>query len=229
MATTFSSSQSLFMTSESVTEGHPDKLCDQVSDAVLDALIGLDPMARVACETAVTTGLVVVMGEITTDAWADIPHIVRHTISSVGYTNAEFGFDAETCGVMVSIKGQSPDIAHGVDQALEARIAAGEVDPFELQGAGDQGMMVGFACTETPEYMPLTISLAHALVRRLSELRRDGTLPFVRPDGKSQVTVEYAYGQPRRVDAIVISTQHAPDITNEEIERLILEHVIRPV
>ena len=229
MTTTFTSSPSLFLTSESVTEGHPDKLCDQVSDAVLDALIGLDPMARVACETAVTTGLVVVMGEITTDAWADIPHIVRHTISSVGYTNAEFGFDAETCGVMVSIKGQSPDIAGGVDKALEARIAAGEVDPFELQGAGDQGMMVGFACTETPEYMPLTISLAHQLVRRLSALRKDGTLPFVRPDGKSQVTIEYAFGQPKRVDAVVISTQHDPDIDNDTLAREITEKVIKPV
>jgi S-adenosylmethionine synthetase len=225
------------MTSESVTDGHPDKLCDQVSDAVLDALIGLDPMARVACETAVTTGLVVVMGEITTDAWADIPHIVRHTISSIGYTSADFGFDAETCGVMVSIKGQSPDIAGGVDKALEARIAAGEVDPFELQGAGDQGMMVGFACTETPEYMPLTISLAHKLVRRLSELRKDGTLPFVRPDGKSQVTVEYAFGQPKRVDAIVISTQHDPVIDGEDdpervqklLAKKLTEQVIRAV
>jgi S-adenosylmethionine synthetase len=233
MTTTFSSSSSLFMTSESVTEGHPDKLCDQVSDAVLDALIGLDPMARVACETAVTTGLVVVMGEITTDAWADIPHIVRHTISSIGYTSADFGFDAETCGVMVSIKGQSPDIASGVDKALEARIAAGEVDPFELQGAGDQGMMVGFACTETPEYIPLTISLAHQLVRRLSELRRDGTLPFVRPDGKSQVTVEYAFGQPKRVDAVVISTQHDPVIDGEDdpdrVQKLLAEKLTEKV
>jgi S-adenosylmethionine synthetase len=237
MSTTFMTAPSLMLTSESVTEGHPDKLCDQVSDAVLDALIGLDPMARVACETAVTTGLVVVMGEITTDAWVDIPHLVRHTIASIGYTNADYGFDAETCGVMVSIKGQSPDIAGGVDKALEARIASGEVDPFELQGAGDQGMMVGFACTETPEYMPLTISLAHKLVHRLSELRKDGTLPFVRPDGKSQVTVEYAYGQPKRVDAVVISTQHDPVINGEsDPERVqeilaaeLTEKVIRPV
>src|SRR3712207_2469513 len=237
MTTTFMTSPSLMLTSESVTEGHPDKLCDQVSDAVLDALIGIDPMARVACETAVTTGLVVVMGEITTDAWADIPHLVRHTIASIGYTNADYGFDAETCGVMVSIKGQSPDIAHGVDDSLEARVAAGEVDPFELQGAGDQGMMVGFACTETEEYMPATISLAHKLVRRLSELRRDGTLPFVRPDGKSQVTVEYAYGRPRRVDAVVISTQHDPVIDGESdpdavqkvLERYITEKVIQAV
>src|SRR5215211_4974219 len=227
--TTFMKSPQLFLTSESVTEGHPDKLCDQVSDAVLDALIGLDPMARVACETAVTTGLVVVMGEITTDAWADIPQLVRNTLSQIGYTNADFGFDAETCGVMVSIKGQSPDIAGGVDKALEARIAAGEVDPFELQGAGDQGMMFGFACTETDEYMPLTISLAHKLVRRLSELRRNGTLPFVRPDGKSQVTVEYAHGQAKRVDAIVISTQHDPEIDNETLAREITEKVIHAV
>jgi S-adenosylmethionine synthetase len=237
MATTFMSSRSLMLTSESVTEGHPDKVCDQISDAVLDALIGQDPRSRVACETAVTTGLVVVMGEITTEAWADIPQIVRNTISNIGYTNADFGFDAETCGVMVSIKGQSPDIAGGVDKALEARIAAGEVDPFELQGAGDQGMMVGFACTETPEYMPLTISLAHKLVRRLSEQRRNGTLPFVRPDGKSQVTVEYAFGHPKRVDAVVISTQHDPVIDGQDdpdtVQRLlaeaVTEHVIRQV
>ena len=227
--TTFMTSPSLMLTSESVTEGHPDKLCDQISDAVLDALIGLDPMARVACETAVTTGLVVVIGEITTDAWADIPHLVRHTISSVGYTNAEYGFDAHTCGVTVSIKGQSPDIREGVDHALEAREAHAEVDPFELQGAGDQGMMIGFACTETPEYMPLTISLAHRLVRRLAELRRNGTLPFLRPDGKSQVTVEYAYGAPKRVDAVVISTQHAPDVDNETLKREVTVKVIHAV
>ena len=233
MTTTFMTSPSLMLTSESVTEGHPDKLCDQVSDAVLDALIGIDPMARVACETAVTTGLVVVMGEITTDAWADIPHLVRHTIASIGYTNADYGFDADTCGVMVSIKGQSPDIAHGVDQGLEARIAAGEVDPFEVQGAGDQGMMVGFACTETEEYMPATISLAHKLVRRLSELRRDGTLPFVRPDGKSQVTIEYAFGRPKRVDAVVISTQHDPVIDGESdpetVQKVLARHITEKV
>jgi len=222
-------SPSILLTSESVTEGHPDKLCDQVSDAVLDALISQDPAARVACETAVTTGLVVVMGEITTDAWADIPQIVRNTISQIGYTNADYGFDAETCGVMVSIKGQSPDISGGVNVALEARETAGEVDEYSLQGAGDQGMMFGFACTETDEYMPLTISLAHKLVRRLSELRRNGTLPFVRPDGKSQVTVEYAHGQAKRVDAIVISTQHDPEIDNETLAREITEKVIHAV
>ena len=206
MSTTFMTSPSLLLTSESVTEGHPDKICDQISDAVLDALLTIDPEARVACETAVTTGMVVVMGEVTTKGWADVPQLVRDTITAIGYTDATYGFDAETCGVIVSIKGQSPDISHGVTKALEAREAHGEVDPFALTGAGDQGMMIGFACTETPEYMPLTISLAHKLVRRLSELRRNGTLPWVRPDGKSQVTVEYEYGKPKRVDAIVLST-----------------------
>jgi len=229
MTSTFMSSPSLLLTSESVTEGHPDKICDQISDAVLDALLAQDPMARVACETAVTTGLVVVLGEITTTAYADVPALVRETITQIGYTDASYGFDAETCGVMVTIKGQSPDIAGGVDVALEAREAHNEVDEFALTGAGDQGMMFGFACTETVEYMPLTISLAHKLVKKLSELRKNGTLPFIRPDGKSQVTVEYAHGQPKRVDAIVISTQHAPDVDNDTLTRELTEKVINAV
>ncbi|MFN8557055.1 MAG: methionine adenosyltransferase [Dehalococcoidia bacterium] len=223
------SSPSLFLTSESVTEGHPDKMCDQISDGVLDAILAQDPAAHVACETAVTTGLVVVMGEITTTAWVDVPRIVRETIDRIGYTDAAYGFDCATCGVSVSIKEQSRDIAEGVGESLEARESHHEVDELELQGAGDQGMMIGFACNETDEYMPLTISLAHKLCRRLAEVRKNGTLPWLRPDGKSQVTVEYAHGVPRRVDAVVISTQHAPEVTNAEIEREIKEHVIKAV
>ncbi len=229
MTTTFMASPSLFLTSESVTEGHPDKMCDQISDAILDALLSFDPDSRVAVETAVTTGLVVVIGEVTTKEWVDIPHVIRHTIKEIGYTSADFGFDAETCGVIVSIKGQSPDIAQGVDNAFEARVHRGEVDRYDLQGAGDQGMMIGFACDETPELMPLTISLAHRLCRRLSDVRRDGTLDYLRPDGKSQVTVEYAHGRPKRVDTVVVSAQHAPDISQEHIRRDIEAHVIRDV
>jgi S-adenosylmethionine synthetase len=223
------SAPSLFLTSESVTEGHPDKMCDQISDAILDAILAKDPKAHVACETAVTTGLVVVMGEITTEAWVDVPKIVRDTIQRIGYTDAAYGFDCNTCGVSVSIKEQSRDIAEGVGASLEARERQGEVDELELQGAGDQGMMIGFACDETPEYMPLTIALAHGLCRRLAEVRRDGTLPWLRPDGKSQVTVEYAYGVPRRVEAVVISTQHAPEVTNSRIRDEVIAHVIRAV
>jgi len=218
-----------FFTSESVTEGHPDKLCDQISDAVLDAILKDDPNARVACETAVTTGLILVMGEITTQTYVDIATVARDTVRDIGYTRAKYGFDAETCGVIVSIKEQSPDIAIGVNRALEAR--EGQMSDAEIEaiGAGDQGMMIGFACNETPEYMPLTSSLANKLARQLAEVRRNGLLDYLRPDGKSQVTVEYVYGKPRRVDTVVVSAQHAPDVSQEQIRADVIEHVIRGV
>jgi S-adenosylmethionine synthetase len=219
---------SLFLTSESVTEGHPDKLCDQISDAVLDSILEEDPDARVACETAATTGLVVVMGEITTSCYVEIADVVRNTVREVGYTRAKYGFDYETCGVVVSIKEQSKDIAMGVDRSLEAREGKGEDEGLE-RGAGDQGMMIGFACTETPEYMPLTISLAHRLCRRLADVRKDGTLDYLRPDGKSQVTVEYAYGVPRRVEAVVLSAQHDAVVGHDQLERDLLAEVIHRV
>jgi len=229
MTTTFMSSPKLFYTSESVTEGHPDKICDQVSDAVLDAIIAEDPDARVACECATTTGLIVVMGEITTSASVDIPTIARNTIRDIGYTRAKYGFDADTCGVLVSIKGQSPDIALGVDQALEAKTGEmGDAD-IEAIGAGDQGMMIGFACDETPEYMPMSIILAHKVCRRLAAMRKDGTLPYLRPDGKAQVTVEYHYGRPARIDTVVVSTQHSPAVDQETIRHDVIEQVIRHV
>ncbi|HEX2620989.1 MAG TPA: methionine adenosyltransferase, partial [Phototrophicaceae bacterium] len=218
-----------YFTSESVSEGHPDKMCDQISDAVLDAILSRDPNARVACEVATTTGLVVVIGEITTSTYVDIEKLVRETVAGIGYTRGKFGFDAETCGVMVSIKEQSPDIAQGVDQALEAREGGITEAEIENTGAGDQGMMIGFACDETPELMPLTISLSHKLVRRLSEARKSKQLDWLRPDAKSQVTVEYAYGQPKRVDTIVISTQHAPDISQADIRQQVIEQIIKQV
>ena len=226
---TFMSSPKLFLTSESVTEGHPDKLCDQISDAVLDAIITQDPDARVACETATTTGLIVVMGEITTTAWVDVQKIARDTIYQAGYTRAKYGFDFDTCAVIVSIHEQSPDIAMGVDEALESKHGEMSDDEVETIGAGDQGMMIGFACNETDELMPLTISLAHKLAKRLTDVRKSRHLPWLRPDGKSQVTVEYAYGKPKRVDAVVISAQHEPNIDQEQIEEAIRKEVIEKV
>lgn len=214
-------------TSESVTEGHPDKICDQISDAVLDSILANDPMARVACETAVTTGMVLVMGEISTSCYVDIPKLVRNTIKEIGYDRAKFGFDCDTCSVLTSIDEQSNDIAMGVDEALESR--EGNKDDVEAVGAGDQGMMFGFATNETPEYMPLPIAMAHRLSRRLTEVRKNGTLSYLRPDGKTQVTVEYDDNKAIRRDAIVISTQHDPDVTQEQIKEDLMEHVIKAV
>ena len=227
-----------FFTSESVTEGHPDKLCDQISDGVLDAILAEDPLARVACESATTTGLVLVAGEITTTAWVDIPEIVRGTIKNVGYVDARYGFDYRTCGVVTSIGKQSPDIDRGVSSALEyrERVATGSLSDAELDaiGAGDQGMMIGFACNETPELMPATISFAHKLTRQLSQVRRAswdgrGSMDYLRPDGKSQVTIQYERGKPVRVDTVVISTQHAEDVEQDKIRADVIEQIIRPV
>jgi S-adenosylmethionine synthetase len=228
-STTFMTSPKLFFTSESVTEGHPDKICDQVSDAVLDAIIADDPDARVACECATTTGLIVVMGEITTSTYVDIAKIARDTIRDIGYTRAKYGFDYETCGVIVSIKEQSADIALGVDKALEAKTGEMSDEQIEAIGAGDQGMMIGFACNETPELMPMPIMLAHKLAKRLAIARKDGILPYLRPDGKSQVTVEYQYGVPRRVDTVVVSTQHSPEVEQAQIRADVVEWIIKAV
>lgn len=217
-----------FYTSESVSEGHPDKLCDQISDAVLDAILTQDPKARVACEVATTTGLVFVMGEVSTSAYVDIEELVRETVRKIGYVGTP-GFDADTCGVIVSIKKQSPDIAQGVDVALEDRNGSALEAAIESVGAGDQGMMFGFACNETEELMPLTAALSHRLVRRLAEARRSGEVSWLRPDAKSQVTVEYAYGKPKRVDTIVISTQHAEGISNDEIHATVRREIIDKV
>ncbi len=222
--------QRRLFTSESVTEGHPDKICDQISDAILDAILAEDPNARVACETTVTTGLVLVAGEITTSTYVDIPKVVRTTIKEIGYTRAKYGFDSETSAVLTAIDEQSPDIAAGVDRALEAREGSMSDSDIDAIGAGDQGLMFGYACNETPELMPLPISLAHKLSRRLADVRKDETLPYLRPDGKTQVTVEYdENNNPVHIDTIVISTQHHPEVTLEQIQQDLKEVVIKPI
>ncbi|HYF63741.1 MAG TPA: methionine adenosyltransferase [Herpetosiphonaceae bacterium] len=223
-------SPQFFFTSESVTEGHPDKICDQISDAILDELLKKDPMSRVACETATTTGLILVLGEVTTEAYVEVQDVVRKVVSDIGYTRGKFGFDAETCGIIVALHGQSPDIAQGVDVALEVRDEAAAAEAkIEATGAGDQGMMIGFACNETDEFMPLTISLSHQLTRRLTKVRKTGELTYLRPDGKSQVTVEYQHGKPVRVDTVLISTQHDPEVSQERIREDVINFVIKPV
>ncbi len=230
MAFSFMDSPSYLMTSESVTEGHPDKLCDQISDALLDEFLRLDPTARVACEACTTTGLVMVIGEITLEGYVDIQTVVRHTLRDAGYIDSTFGFDYQSCGIAVSVHGQSHDIAAGVDLALEAR---GEIETnrqeVEMLGAGDQGMMVGFACNETPELMPLPIMLAHKICRRMAEVRKEGILPYLRPDGKAQVTVEYSHGQPKRVQTVVMSSQHNPEVSQSIIRRDLIEKVAHEV
>jgi S-adenosylmethionine synthetase len=227
MSTTFMSAPKMLLTSESVTEGHPDKMCDQISDGILDAIYAKDPMARVACETAATTGVIAILGEITTTAYFDAQAIARETIRKIGYTDSKYCLDYKTAGIIVSLKEQSPDIDMGVSAALETRDGGG--DAIDKIGAGDQGMMIGFACNETPEYMPLTISLAHQLVKQLAKVRKDGTIPYLGPDGKSQVTVEYAFGKPVRVDTVVISTQHLDSATQDQIHKDVRKYVIEPI
>lgn len=229
MSTTLINAPRLFFTSESVSEGHPDKMCDQVSDAILDAMLEQDPRSRVACETATTTGLVMIIGEVTTQSQVNVPEIVRQTVRDIGYTDSSMGFDADTCGVMVSLGRQSSDIAQGVDRALESRDRSMTEEEVESVGAGDQGMMIGFACNETPEYMPLTMALSHRLMRRHRDLRKSGEIAYLRPDAKSQVTVEYSYGKPVRVDTVLVSTQHSPEVSQEQIKQDMIEQVIRPV
>ncbi len=221
------SKKRMLFTSESVTEGHPDKMADQISDSILDAILAEDPMGRVACETMVTTGQVHVVGEISTKCYVDIPKIIRDTVKEIGYTRAKYGFDADTCGILVSLDEQSPDIAQGVNEAIESR--EGEMDAAEAIGAGDQGMMFGYATNETPEFMPLPIALAHRLARRLTEVRKNGSLPYLRPDGKTQVTIAYEDGKAVAVETIVISTQHDEDVTLEQIRKDLIEQVIKPV
>ena len=228
MSYDFVNAKSYLFTSESVTEGHPDKICDQISDSVLDSIIELDPNARVACEVSITTGLVVIMGEITTSAYVDIPSVVRTVISDIGFNDPELGFDSKSCGIMLSINEQSPDISEGVSTSLEVR-ENDITDKNALIGAGDQGMMVGYACTETPELMPLPITLSHKLVQQLSKVRRDNTLNYLRPDGKSQITVEYSLGKPKRIDTVVVSTQHDPDISQSDIYNDVNKYVIEPI
>ena len=228
MSYDFVNAKSYLFTSESVTEGHPDKICDQISDSVLDSIIKLDPEARVACEVSITTGLVVIMGEITTSAYVDIPSVVRKVISDIGFNDPELGFDSKSCGIMLSINEQSSDISEGVSTSLEVR-GKDITDKNALIGAGDQGIMFGYACTETPELMPLPITLSHKLVQQLSNVRRDNTLNYLRPDGKSQVTVEYSMGKPKRIDTVVVSTQHAPDISQSDIYNDISNYVIKPI
>ncbi|MCE2456684.1 MAG: methionine adenosyltransferase [Dehalococcoidia bacterium] len=226
MANSFMESPSYLFTSESVTEGHPDKLCDQISDAVLDAILSDDPQGRVACETCTTTGLVLVMGEISTSTYVDIPTIVRHTIRDAGYQDSTFGFDFQSCGIAVAVHEQSSDISHGVTHSLETRNELpDEYQDVETLGAGDQGMMVGYACNDTPELMPMPIALSHRLCQRMAEVRREGTLPYLRPDGKSQVTVEYEYGVPKRIHTVVLSAQHNPEVSQSVIERDLIEAV----
>ncbi len=229
MSTTFMNSPKLLFTSESVTEGHPDKMCDQISDAILDALIEVDPQARVACETAVKTGFVMLLGEITSNKSVNYDKVVRQVILDIGYDDSSKGFDGNSCGVQVAIASQSPDIAQGVDVALEYRKNGESEAELSAIGAGDQGMMFGFACNETKNLMPLPIELAHRLTRRLADVRRSGELHWVRPDGKAQVTVEYAYGKPKRVHTVLVSSQHTPEVENEDVRRGIIEHVIMPV